>query len=213
MVTATNNAALVDQLSRMDGARLRAYRDNLAFYHGQQWAVAQRRRERRLVFNYAKAMIDKTASYLMSSVGFVVDVVDSSEAAQTRARAAETALRDVYEANNLAQLDFDNEIDTSILGDGAYKLTWDALERRVRISAPDVQGLFAWWVGDDVSCLWRVASRYYLTDEEAALLYPAAQTAAARSGATARKPAAPGRQHTGSSCGRTRRSSSGSMAR
>ena len=195
MVTATNNTALVDQLSRLDGGRLRAYRDNLAFYHGQQWAVAQRRRERRLVFNYAKAMIDKTASYLMSSVGFVVDAVDSSEATQERARAAETALRDVYEANNLAQLDFDNEIDTSILGDGAYKLTWDALERRVRISAPDVQGLFAWWVGDDVSRLWRVASRYYLTDEEAALLYPAAQAAAARV-ATARKPAAPGRQHT-----------------
>ena len=59
---------LVDQLTRLDSGRMRAYRDNLAFYRGQQWTGTQRRRERRLVFNYAKALVDKSASYIMNGV-------------------------------------------------------------------------------------------------------------------------------------------------
>jgi hypothetical protein len=133
--------------------------------------VQSRRRERRLVFNYARTMIEKTASYLMSGLSFVVDETGASDAERERARRTEQALRDVYEANDLGQLDFDSEIDASVLGDGAFKVTWDADERRVRVSAPDVQGLFAWWAGDDISRVWRVASRYYLSSEEAALLY------------------------------------------
>jgi Phage portal protein, SPP1 Gp6-like len=165
------SGALVEQLAKLDGGRLRSYRENLAFYQGQQWPASPRRRERRLVFNYAKAVIDKVASYLMSGVSFVVDAEDASEQAQERARRSEAALRDVFEANNLAQLDFDSEIDASILGDGVYKVTWDADERRVRVSAPDVQGIYAWWLGDDVSRIWRVASRYFLSPDEASMLY------------------------------------------
>jgi Phage portal protein, SPP1 Gp6-like len=179
------NQALIEQLAKLDGGRLRAYRENLAFYQGQQWPASPRRRERRLVFNYAKAVIDKVASYLMSGVSFVVDAEDASEQAQERARRSEAALREVFEANNLGQLDFDSEIDASILGDGAYKVTWDADERRVRVSAPDVQGIYAWWLGDDVSRVWRVASRYFLSPDEARMLYgsrPAGKRAAAGSG-------------------------------
>jgi hypothetical protein len=155
----------------MDMERLRAYADNLAFYQGQQWPGVQRRRERRLTFNYAKTLVEKTTSYLMSGIGFAVDPLDPSPEAAERARAAERALWEVYEANQLAQLDFDTELDTAILGDGAFKVTWDAAERRVRVSAPDVQGLFVWWLGDDVSRVWRVASRYYLQPEEVEMLY------------------------------------------
>ena len=36
---------IVDQIERMDAARLRAYRDNLAFYRGEQWLGQARRRE------------------------------------------------------------------------------------------------------------------------------------------------------------------------
>jgi hypothetical protein len=162
---------LVEGLARLDSARMRAYRENLAFYEGQQWSGTQRRRERRLVFNYAKTLVDKVASYLMSGVSFVVDEEDASGEARERARRAEKALRDVYESNNLAQVDFDSEIDASVLGDGCYKVTWDPDERRVRVSAPDVQGIYAWWLGDDMSRVWRVASRYQLSDEEGGLIY------------------------------------------
>ncbi|OGO46153.1 MAG: portal protein [Chloroflexi bacterium RBG_16_64_32] len=164
---------LPQQLARLDMSRLRAYRENLDFYRGTQWLEPRRRRERRLTFNYAKAIVEKTASYVVSGYSALVDPVDGSPAELERARRAESALREVRDENNLDQLDFDNEIDCSILGDAAYKVTWDPREGRVRVSAPDVQGLYAWWLGDDPGRVWRVASRYTLTQEEAeALLGP-----------------------------------------
>ena len=160
------------QLARLDAARLRAYADNLAFYQGEQWPDSRRnRRERRLVFNYAKALIEKTTSYLMTGLNFAVDPVDETPEAQETARRAEKALLDVYDANQLGQLDFETELDAAVLGDGVFKVTWDTAERRVRVSAPDVQGIFVWWLGDDTSRIWRVASRYTLLPEEVEMLY------------------------------------------
>ncbi len=158
---------LPQQLARLDLPRLRAYRENLDFYRGAQWLEPRRRRERRLIFNYAKAIVEKTASYVVSGHSSLVDPLDGSPEEVERARRAERALREVHDANNLDQLDFDNEIDCSILGDAAYKVTWDPREERVRVSAPDVQGLYAWWLGDDPGRVWRVASRYTLSHEEA----------------------------------------------
>ena len=157
---------LPQQLAQCDSARLRAYRENLDFYHGQQWADV-RRRDRRLTFNYARAMIEKAASYTMSGASFVVDPSDASPEAHESARRAEQAVRDVYEANGLDQLDFDNEVDCSVLGDAAYKVIWDEAARRVRVTAPDVQGLFVWPHAGDHSRYWKVASRYILSHEEA----------------------------------------------
>jgi len=37
--------------------------------------------------------------------------------------------------------------------------------------AMPVQGIYAWWWGDDISRVWRVASKYQLPTEEAELLY------------------------------------------
>lgn len=181
---AQTGLTLPQQITRMDTARLRGYAELLAFYQGDQWPGPLRRRERRLTFNYAKAVVEKTTSYLMTDLRAVVDPEDESAEAQERARRAERALADVYEQNNLAQLDFDTEIDAAVLGDGAFKVTWDPIERRVRVSAPDVQGLFVWWLGDDVSRVWRVASRYDLSAEEVELAFgPAAPSRrAGRSG-------------------------------
>jgi len=166
-----NGITLPQQIARTDGPRLRAYAENLAFYQGEQWPGPPRRRQRRLTFNYAKALVDKTASYLMSGVHVAVDPQDASPEAHERARRAEKALAEVYDQNQLDQLDFDTEIDAAVLGDVAFKVTWDTAERRVRVSAPDVQGLFVWWLADDITRVWRVASRYILSPEEAEMLY------------------------------------------
>src|SRR4030042_634985 len=99
-----NGTTLPQQLQRMDMERLRAYADNLAFYQGQQWPGVQRRRERRLTFNYAKTLVEKTTSYLMSGIGFAVDPLDPSPEAAEQARAAERALGEGDEANQLAPL-------------------------------------------------------------------------------------------------------------
>jgi hypothetical protein len=153
-------------LPSKDSARLTAYRDNLAFYAGEQWSGSGR--ERRLVFNYARANIDKVTSYLMSGFNAACDPIPPrpTPAEKDRARAAEVVLRTIYDANNLRQLDFETEVDAAILGDGCYKVTWDPAAREVRVTAPDVQGLYAWHAGDDMSRIWKVASRYPLDAEE-----------------------------------------------
>ena len=159
------------ELTRRDTDRLRGYKELLDFYHGVHWEGRERRGEKRLTFNYAKVFIDKVTSYLMSGINFAVDPVEDSDEARARAQKAEAALYQVYEDNNLEQLDFETEIDCAILGDACYKVIWDQETKSVRITAPDIQGIYAWWVGDDTSRVWRVASKYNLTADVVESLY------------------------------------------
>ena len=154
-------------LDKRDTERRERYRRSLAFYNGEQWPGRARGRERRLTFNYAKAAIEKVTSYLMADLRSTVPSVDASPEEQERAQRTERLLADIAEANSLDQLDFDSEIDTAVLGDGVYKITWDEQRGGVRITTPDVQGLYCWWVGDDVNRIRRVASRYTLDADEA----------------------------------------------
>jgi len=161
--------------------RIKGYKELLDFYHGRQWEGRERRGERRLIFNYARVFVEKITSYLMAGINFTVDPVEDSDKARARARKAESALYKVYEENQLEQLDLETEIDCAVLGDACYKVIWDTTEKRVRVTAPDVQGVYAWCWGDDTSRVWRVASRYRLSAEEAELLYgvkPKSKTAA-----------------------------------
>jgi hypothetical protein len=157
-------------LNRLDTTRLATYRSNLDFYQGTQWP--QTSRNRQLVFNYAKVSIDKVTSFLMQGLGVACYPGEDTDELKARVRKAEQLLRQVHDQNNLQQLEYETEIDTAILGDGCYKVIWDTDEKRIRITAPDVSGIFAWWLGDDTSRVWRVASRYMLTQDEAQLLYP-----------------------------------------
>lgn len=166
-----NQLTLPQQVTQMDAERLRRYRENLDFYNGIQWQGRARPHERRLTLNYVKTLVGKLTSYLMTGMTTVIEPGDARPESVEMARRAQDALRRVNEENYLDALDFDTELDTSILGDGCYKVTWDPQEERVRVSAPDVQGIFAWWLGDDPSRVWRIASRYRLTLEEAAILY------------------------------------------
>ena len=165
------NETIPMQLARLDLDRIRGYQELLDFYHGRQWEGRERRGERRLIFNYAKVFVDKITSYLMSGINFAVDAVEDSDEARARAQKAEATLYQLYEDNNLEQLDLDTEIDCAALGDACYKVIWDATEKKVRVTAPDVQGIYAWWLGDDTTQVWRVASKYTLSAEETELLY------------------------------------------
>jgi hypothetical protein len=158
-------------LANKDQDRLRQYRENLDFYNGLQWAGTTRSRERRLTFNYAKVFIDKLTSYLMSGITPAIDPSNDSPEQKERARKAEDLLQQVYQQNNLDLLDFDTEIDCSILGDACYKVIWDSQAKMVKVTAPDVQGIFCWWRGDDVSTFYRLASRYTLSKDEVHHIY------------------------------------------
>jgi len=166
-----NEVSISTQLANRDLDRMRGYKELLDFYHGQQWQGRAIRGEKRLTFNYAKVFIDKITSYLMSSISFAVDALEDSEEASARAQRAEAALHRVYQDNNLEQLDLETEIDCAVLGNACYKVIWDAESKRVRVTAPDIQGIYAWWLGDDASRIWRVASKYDLSAEETELLY------------------------------------------
>ena len=156
-------------LSQLDRSRFSDYKANLDFYNGDQWP--ERSKHRQLVFNYAKIAIDKLTSYLMEGLNFACEPVEATDKAKELARAAEKVIYDVYLGNSLQELDYETEVDAAILGDGCFKVTWDALEKRIRVTSPDVNGLYAWWLGDDLSKVWRVASRYTLTQEELDQLY------------------------------------------
>ena len=156
-------------LARMDTNRLATYRTNLDFYQGSHWQ--QTSRHRQLVFNYAKVSIDKVTSFLMQGINFACYPGEATDELKARARRAEQLLRQVYEDNNLQQLDYETEVDAAVLGDGCYKVIWAHDAQRIRITAPDVSGIFAWWLGDDLSRVWRVASRYQLTREEIYMLH------------------------------------------
>ncbi|MFC1902469.1 phage portal protein [Chloroflexota bacterium] len=166
-----NETNIPMQLTNREMDRIKGYKELLDFYHGWHWESRERRGEKRLTFNYAKVFIDKVTSYLISGINFAVDAVEDSDEARARAQRAEVALYKVHQDNNLGQLDFETEIDCAILGDACYKVTWDQETKRVRITAPDIQGIYAWWLRDDTSRVWKVASKYTLSEEEARLLY------------------------------------------
>jgi hypothetical protein len=155
----------------MDTQRLAAYRTNLDFYNGSQWQ--QTSRNRQLVFNYAKVSIDKITSFLMQGLGVACFPTQDTDELKARVRKAEQLLRNVHDQNAIQQLDYETEVDAAILGDGCYKVIWDPGQKRIRITSPDVSGIFAWWLGDDTTRVWRVASRYTLTKDEVQILYQA----------------------------------------
>ena len=116
-------------------------------------------------------MLEKVTSYLSSGTSFTIEPLEPSEEGRRRAREAEVAVRQINEDNDLEELDLETELDASVLGDGCYKVTWDPKAERVRVTSPDVQGVHAWWVGDDPSSVWRVASGYRISAEDAESLY------------------------------------------
>ncbi len=165
------NETIPSQLNRLDLERIKGYKELLDFYCGRQWEGRERRGERRLIFNYARVFVEKITSYLMTGINFAVDPVEDSDEARARARKAVAALYKVYDENQLEQLDLETEIDCAVLGDACYKVIWDTTKKWVRVTAPDIQGVYAWCSGDDTSHVWRVASRYRLAAEEAEILY------------------------------------------
>ena len=111
------------QLTQRDAERLRRYREYLDYHEGRRGAPPRRARERTLTFNYARAIVEKGASYLVTAHRPLVQAAAAGAEARRTAAAAERLLLDTWEANELDRLDVETEIDTATLGDGAFKVT------------------------------------------------------------------------------------------
>ena len=152
-----------------DRERLRRYREYLEFYNGKQWQGSVRTGDRRITFNYARAFVHKCASYLFGTpYGLSVPPVDPSAGAVERAVEAERLLKLAYEQNGLWATDYDTAVDCAVLGDGAYKVTWDAVAGRVAVVAVDPQTLAVERATDDYRRVAVVRQTYALSAEEAA---------------------------------------------
>ncbi len=145
-------------LATVTGDRRRRYREMLNFYHGRQWPLL-RREEKRLTFNYAAAVVDKLTAYLMNGLSVRAVALDGSAEAKARAAKAQNFLDKTCDANNLGRLDYETEIDAAVLGDGCYRLGWDATVGAVRVTSPDIAGIDVDYAVDGVT-IERVTLQY-----------------------------------------------------
>lgn len=155
------------QLAQADSLRVAGYRAYLDFYNGYQWDGLPTPNEKRLTFNYARVVVNKAASYLMGKgVGFAVTApAGSGEDGRKQAQHVEALLQACYEHNSLALIDLDTAVDSAVLGDGAFKVTWDPDSGNPSVSAVDPSTLVCVRQGDDYRRLLRVTQSYYVGDE------------------------------------------------
>lgn len=168
-------------LDGVDVERMNRYREYLAFYQGDQWTGRRRAGETRLTFNYARTLTRKTVSYLMprpATFNVVADGAGSAEQAQR----AEALLRFVYADSDQHTVDVQSALDSSVLGDGAFKVTWSERLGRPVVAPVDPQGLWAWWRPDNPGELYRVAHRYEISQAEAEVLFGTAPVASGTAG-------------------------------
>lgn len=117
-----------------DGVRLARYGDWRRFAAGEQWPRREAGDPReRLVFNYARSLVRKVASYVFPQpVTF-----DISGPGDEDHSAAERLLNDTIRSLGLGELDLTLEIERSTIGDAAVKVTWDGAAARPRVVSVD----------------------------------------------------------------------------
>lgn len=156
-----------------DDSRVAAYADALAFYQGEQWAERRRNGETRLVFNYARALVRKSASYVFPGpVAFSAVALANDPPSLVAANLAERLLARLTDDLDLARLDQSLAIDVAVLGDAAVKVTWHEGKRAPRVAPVDPGSLVAQWAPDDARELERMVHAYGLTGQQAKRLFP-----------------------------------------
>ncbi len=153
-----------------DGRRMR-YRRYLDFYNGEQFSIPAKAGERRLTVNYARLLVNKTASFMLGA-GVKYECANP---------AAEEALAKVATDNGLNLLDYETAIDAAILGDGAWKVTGASTPPSfigkgagglgLRVRSVDVFNLAVEWAGDDVRRVRQVTESYELSPEEVSRIF------------------------------------------
>ena len=107
-----------------DDTRVAAYGAALEFYQGAQWTERARRGESRLVLNYARTLVRKTASYVFPGpVTFMAQAPAGTGDRVAAGNLAEQLLAELARRQDLVRLDMALAIDAAVLGDAAVKVT------------------------------------------------------------------------------------------
>lgn len=92
------------------------------------------------------------------------------QADEAQANRVETLLAELLAELDADRLDFALAIDSSVLGDGVIKVTWDVAAERPRLTAVDPATLLAWWSPDTPTEAYRFAQHYQLPGQAIATL-------------------------------------------
>jgi hypothetical protein len=123
-----------------DDVRLQRYRRFVDFDNGKHDVGRLGFGQAPVVANYARVFVRKGASYLFPEpVTIAVDAPDDSPAAATAVAQIEAALLHVARENDLAAADLATAIDAGVLGDGAFKVTWQGSRQQAASSSSPTQ--------------------------------------------------------------------------
>lgn len=164
-------------LSAEDRARFARYAEALVFYEGAQWLGRPHRGDTRLTFNYARAVVRKTAAYVFPAPAtFTVPAGEDGD--EEAANAAERALAALCAELDLGRLDVALCIEASTLGDAAVKVTWDAALGRPEVAPVDPATLAVVTAPDNPRRLRSLTQLYALAEADAIALFGLAGAAA-----------------------------------
>ena len=168
MQTATTASFPPATLSPDDRLRLARYAEARDFFEGAQWPGRSRRGETRLTFNYARAVVRKTAAYVFPApVTFTVP----ADGAAATANAVEQTLAALIAELDLGRLDVDCCIEAAMLGDAAVKVTWDAAQGRPEVAPVDPGTLAVRTAPDNPRRMREITQIYALAEEDAGALF------------------------------------------
>lgn len=141
-----------------DEARQTAYDAWRAFASGAQYDTLARPGERRRVFNYARTLVRKTASYVFPSPPsfMIVDQWGTPIENDT----TEKLLSATYKKLDLYSHDIAMEEESSTIGDSAEKITWDHVANQPRVVSVDPATLKATWATDNPTRAIRITQTY-----------------------------------------------------
>lgn len=163
-------ANLADWLQGQDAERMSHYRNLLDFYEGRQWPRRRRTGETQLTVNYARVLVRKVASYVFPKP-VVFSVPAAGGLSDVVAARAERLLNELHAQQELHSLDFQTLVDAAVLGDGAFKVTWDPVAAEPVVTAVDPATLWTYAAPDNVRRLTRVLQRYTLPVNQAVDLF------------------------------------------
>lgn len=154
-----------------DGQRAAQYATWRSFAGGAQWPSKPGPvpRADQQVYNYAAALVRKVASYTFGgALKYEIPKPEGSAIADEAIASAERRLSEIQRDLALDDLDLRLEVERSIIGDAAVKVTWDVTTKRPAVVAIDPANVSVIWSPADPHTPIQVAHTYAIAGAQLA---------------------------------------------